>query len=198
MVKLKAKNYYYLNILVYRGIMKVVFLDIDGVLQPYDTQNNFYSIDKQNKKLVTDLSIKHNIDYAKYNIYDILMVYYDWHLKAIARLKSILDDTEAKIIISSDWKSEKLPDKMHDLLAIHDLDKYWYGDNIIIKKPLEAFEIRHLEIEDSLKRYPIDNYVILDDMEGLKQYFPNNSVITHDYISLLDMNDAVKILKKTR
>ena len=177
--------------------MNIVFLDIDGVLQPYDTKNNFYEFDKKNKKLINDLSEKYNVDYQKY-LYDVLMVYYDWHPQAIARLKKLLEETNAKIIISSDWKSDKLPNKMHDLLKIHDLDKYRYSDNIIIKKPILTQEIRHLEIEDSLKRYPVDNFVVLDDMKYLEEYYPNNSVITYDYISINDMNDAIKILKKTR
>ena len=178
--------------------MKVVFLDIDGVLQPDNTKNNFYEIDAKAKKIVKYLSEKYNVDYGKYSIYDILMVYYDWHPQAIKRLKSVLDITNSKIIISSDWKNDKLPDKMHDLLRIHDLDKYWYCDNITIKKPLMPYEIRHLEIEDSLKKYPIDNFVVLDDLEELEIYYPKNSVITSDYISILDMNECIKILKKTR
>ncbi len=178
--------------------MNIVFLDIDGVLQPYDTKDRFYEIDKKAKQLVIDLSEKYNIDYSKYSIFDILMVYYDWHKGAVGRLKTILDTTDSKIIISSDWKSAKLPNKMHDLLKIHDLDKYWYADNIIIKRPIMAFEQRYLEINDSLNKYPINNYVVLDDMKALGEYFPNNSVITNDYISINDMNDAIKILKKTR
>ena len=178
--------------------MKVVFLDIDGVLQPYDSENNFYEINSKTKQLVNDLSNKNNVDYNKYSIYDILPVYYDWHPQAVKRLKSVLDDTGAKIIVSSDWKDDRLPDKMRDLLKIHDLDKYWYADNIKIKEPLVAPKIRHLEIEDSLNRYPIDDFVVLDDMRELEIYYPNNSVITHDYMSIFDMNDCIKILKKTR
>lgn len=178
--------------------MKVVFLDIDGVLQPYDTKNNFYSIDSYTKKIVKNLSEKHNVDFVKYGYYDVLPVYFDWYPQAIKRLKHILDETDSKIIVSSDWKRKELPEKMHDLLRIHDLDKYWYCDNIIIKEPLMPYEIRHMEIEDSLKRYPIDNFVVLDDLEELASFYPNNSVITNDYISTLDMNEAIKILKKTK
>ena len=178
--------------------MKAVFLDIDGVLQPYDTKDRFYEIDEKAKWLVGDLSEEHQVNYFKYSIYDVLMTYYDWHRGAVERLRKILDETDSKIIISSDWKSDKLPNKMLDLLRIHDLDKYWYADNIVIKKPIMAFEQRYLEITDSLNRYPIDNYVVLDDMKALGEYFPNNSVITNDYISVNDMNEAIKILKKTR
>ena len=179
--------------------MKVVFLDIDGVLQPYESEYRFYEIDKKAKRIVFDLSEKHDVDYEKYSIYDILAVYHDWNLEAVERLRSILDETKAKIIISSDWKSERFPYKMRDLLKIHNLDKYWYADNIIIRKPSSStYEIRHLEIDDSLKQYPIDNYVVLDDMKKLREYYPDNSVITYDHISITDMNDAIKILKKIR
>ena len=101
-----------------------------------------------------------------------------------------------KIIISSDWRSDKYIYKMRDLLKIKDLDKYWLADNNIIKDVNSLAEIRALEINDSLKRYPIDNFVILDDMKALEKYFPNNAVITYDYMSVSNMNECIKILKK--
>jgi len=177
--------------------MNIVFLDIDGVLQPYDSENHFYSFDKTTKKLINDLSEKYGVDYSKYSIYDVLPVYYDWNSQAIDRLKSILDSTESRIIASTDWRNERFPNIIPDLLKIHNLNQYWYKDNIIIKND-DLVQKRYLEIQDSLNRYPINNFVILDDMEELKNFFPNNSVITNDYISISDMNDAIKILKKTR
>lgn len=82
--------------------MKIVFLDIDGVLQPYDSDNRFYEINAKTKKLVMELSEKYNIDYSQYSIYDILATYYDWNDDAISRLKHILSITSSKIIITSD------------------------------------------------------------------------------------------------
>ena len=87
---------------------------------------------------------------------------------------------------------------MRDLLKLKELDKYWFADNIIKKEGNSLAEIRALEIEDSLEKYPIDNYVIIDDMVGLKEYFPNNSVITYDYIKTSDMNECIKILQKVK
>ena len=40
--------------------MNIVFLDIDGVLQPYDSENHFYEINNKTKELVRLLSEKHN------------------------------------------------------------------------------------------------------------------------------------------
>ena len=175
--------------------MNVVFLDIDGVLQPYDSENIFYEIDSKVKMLVKKLSEKYGIDFSQYNVYDILAVYYDWHNDAVSRLMHILDETGAKIIISSDWRSNKKIYKMRDLLKIRNLDTYWLADNPIIKKA-SLVENRALEINESLAKYPIDNFVVLDDLEGLKYYFPNNAVITYDYLKTSDMNECIKILKK--
>jgi len=178
--------------------MNIVFLDIDGVLQPYDSENRFYEINHKTKELVNLLSHKYQIDYTKYSIYDILSVYYDWDESAVNRLKYVLDQTTSKIIITSDWRSFKLPNKMHDLLTIRGLDNYWLCDNDIINDELSLVKKRVNEINKSLKKYEIDNYVVLDDMKGLKEYFPNNSVITYDYMNNIDMENCIKILKKKR
>lgn len=178
--------------------MKIVFLDIDGVLQPYDSEMRFYSLDKDNKKIINELSKKMNVDYTQYSPYDVLAVYYDWNPQAISRLKYVLDSTESLIISTTDWRNERFPNKIPDLLKIHSLNKYWFQDNIDLKSIPNRRERRAKEIEDSLKRYPIDNFVILDDMKELKNYYPDNTVITNDYMSINNMNDCIKILKKTR
>ena len=173
--------------------MKVVFLDIDGVLQPYDSSNSFVLLDK---KQINAISKKYNVDYSKYSISEVSSVYYDWNEQAIARLKYILDSTNSKIIISSDWKSMEYPYKMRDLLKLYDLDSYWVADNVILGEVKDFHMRRMLEIEDSLNRYSIDNYVVLDDMRELSEYFPMNSVITYDYISIDNMNNCIKILSR--
>ena len=180
--------------------MNIVFLDIDGVLQPRESEDHFYEYSLQTRKLINDLSLKYGADYTKYNYMDVLATYYDWKEEAVERVRWILDKANAKIIVSSDWRKQKTPNKMPDLLKMHKLDSYWYKDNIVIdntgnKRSFE--ENRSYEIQDSLKRYPIDNFVILDDKEGMATYFPDNTVITHDYISLSDTEKAVKILRKT-
>lgn len=178
--------------------MNIVFLDIDGVLQPYHAESRFYFTQEDFKRVSKRLLQQTGIDYSKYDISDVLAVVYDWNPQAVARLKYVLDATESKIIASTDWKSERFPNKMHDLLGIQGLGDYWFKDNIIVKEAKSLPEIRHLEIEDSLNKYPIDKFVVLDDMQELKNYYPDNAVITKDYMSINDMNDCIKILKKTK
>lgn len=85
---------------------------------------------------------------------------------------------------------------MRDLLTIKSLGDYWLADNII-KEDINFSTIKRvLEIKDTLSKFPIDNYVILDDMKDLKNHFPDNTVITNDYISISDMDKCIKILKK--
>lgn len=173
--------------------INVVFLDIDGVLQPYDAECRFLV---SNESLIDELSAKYNTDYHQYSPYDIYAVYYDWEETAISRLKHILDETKSKIIISSDWRSEKFPNKMRDLLKIQGLDKYWYADNIIINDYIILPKRRALEINDSLNKYPINKYVIIDDMIGLSDYFKENTVQTKNYMTLNDMKESIRILKR--
>ena len=89
---------------------------------------------------------------------------------------------------------------MKDLLRIQGLDYYWFADNIDLDYQLNntLIEVRAKEINDSLERYAIDNFVVLDDLEGLLSFFPNNCVITHNNISTDDMYKCIKILRKTK
>ena len=175
-------------------IMNIVFLDIDGVLQPHFSNYGFNA----NKKIIETLSNKYNIDYHQYDFYDVAAVYYDWDEQSICRLKYILDKTNSKIIISSNWRNNELPNKMKDLLAIQGLDSYWFADNINLDNQENSTMAKNksMEIRDSLNRYSIDNFVVLDDWQELLEYFPDNCVITNNAISIDDMNKCIRILKR--
>lgn len=176
--------------------MKAIFLDIDGVLQPYSAEDHFYEYDKRTRALIAELSSRHNVDFSQYNFIDVLATYYDWNEQAVARLKYILERTGSKIIASTDWRDDKKPYLIRDLLTIHSLNPFWYADNIVLDKHIPFTERRALEIQDSLRRYPIEQFVVLDDKKELRGYFPNNAVITHDYIDLNNTEEAVKILMR--
>ncbi len=171
--------------------MNIVFLDIDGVLQPYDSDMYFYD-----SKIIKELSNIYGIDYSVYNPSDVASAYYDWNKQALSRLKYILDETQSRIIVSSDWRSRSQPNKVKDLLTIHGLDIYYFADNIFLSRNIPEAERKAMEIRDSLNEYNIANFAILDDNRKIANYYPNNTVITHDYISIDDMNKCIKLLKK--
>ena len=173
--------------------MNVVFLDINGVLQPH---TSFKRFDYMNDDTIKYLSSKYHTDYFKYGSYDVCAVYVDWDSSAVKRLKYILDSTNSSIIISSDWRDPNKSNKMVDLLKIQGLDSYYYTDNILLKDFNNLVRNRANEINDSLNKYDISNYIVLDDMVGLINYFPNNLVCTKNCIEDKDVESAIKILKK--
>ena len=176
--------------------MNIVFLDIDGVLQPHFSNYRFNA----DNKIIEMLSKMYSIDYFRYSFDDVAAVYYDWDEQSVCRLKYILDSTKSKIIISSDWRNNRLPNKMKDLLAIQGLNSYWFADNIELDyQPNNTYiKTRSMEIKDSLNRYSIDNFVVLDDWKGLYDYFPNNAVITDNMISVDNMHECIKILSRKK
>lgn len=188
--------------------MKVIFLDIDGVLQPYKSENRF-EIDR--KALRERLSKELNIDYTIYNEYDVAACYADWDKEAVERIKKIIKETDAKIVISSDWRSKELPNKMKDFLKIWNMDQYWGGENDDIdeEKMKEAIEYvksrenphwsyRAIEILDYVyKHKEITNYVAIDDMDisvGLDGHF----VKTENLINDEQVEKCIEILNDER
>lgn len=129
--------------------MKAIFLDIDGVLQPFMQKRFDHTplrrpeedecvdeIAELAKRL--DKELANGFCYYDYiggdasygeavrKKYDLGAVYYDWDRKAVARLQRIIDTTGAKIILSSDWREFSLK-VMYGLLDIYGLGKYLYG-----------------------------------------------------------------------
>ena len=174
--------------------MNVVFLDIDGVVQP---PNSFERFKYMNYDTIKSLTDKYNTDYFKYDYYDVCAVYVDWLPSAVERLKYILDSTNSKIFISSNWRDTNYKNKMYDLLKIQGLDKYYYADNPYIIDGSSYYRNRAKEIDISLSKYDINNYVILDDMVELIRYFPDNFVCVRNYIQDRDVENAIKILKRS-
>ena len=86
---------------------------------------------------------------------------------------------------------------MYDLLKIQGLDKYYYADNPYIIDGSSYYRNRAKEIDISLSKYDINNYVILDDMVELIRYFPDNFVCVRNYIQDRDVENAIKILKRS-
>jgi hypothetical protein len=136
--------------------MKVVFLDVDGVLNDAVTT----------KDLMNDALKKDHLDC----------------------LKTIIDVTGAKIVLSSTWRL--FPGARNDVKnALRTV-----GFEFIDKT--KELRDRASEVQEWLSRHPdVEQFVILDD-EEISGKFPNNLVQTTFYQGLLPEHaeKAIKIL----
>ena len=186
--------------------MKIVFLDIDGVLQPAWSRKRFEHIneieevasrlearnpDYEYRAYVTAEQGPHGTPYSR-NIrrYNLAAVYFDWSKSAVAYFTDILQKSDAKIVISSDWRDEgEYAIKL--FLSVYGLDKYYYGlvdasyyvsvgDRYIkrdfprqkqaekyfqsIRPEGVYFDSRASEIRDYLDQHPeVTSYAAIDD-----------------------------------
>ena len=134
----------------------VIFLDIDGVLQPGHKQDRFKH---DLKKLRQDFSEKSDPHYETMSEYDIGAVYYDWNDEAVKNLKTLIDEADAEIVLSSAWRERKSIKQLKLLFKIHDLDKY-----VIAKTPYRQEEVDNEEKEsDNKSKLLPDNYIKADE-----------------------------------
>ena len=146
----------------------VVFLDVDGVL------NSIHTI---------------RVTANNYTFVD---------EKHILRLKRILDETGAVVVLSSDWKDGMVdPETRSDLEELRD-ELLRYGIEITDYTPDDTlFRCRGTEIEMWLQSHPeVSRFVILDDRADID---PNKDRWVQTYYTegLTDENadDAIRILK---
>jgi hypothetical protein len=86
-----------------KPLRSVIFLDIDGVLQPLSSQQRFRH---DLKALQEQLAFQYqNDDYREMDRYDLGAVYYDWDKEAVERLRTLCVDVPADIVITSDWRN---------------------------------------------------------------------------------------------
>jgi len=180
---------------------KVIFLDIDGVLQGYSSQERFKHL-KEMPALQKELSEKHNSNYLAYDKYDVAAVYYDWDPHAVSLIKKILTETGAMIVISSDWRCSGNLQRMVDLFEIHGMGEFVvgmtgyieYGKSTTQRIKSSAYNERTLEILDYVSENPqIQEFVVIDDLNlsvGLEGHFVHTQYLITDE----DCDKSIEIL----
>ncbi len=133
---------------------KVVFLDIDGVL---NTKWWYTQMDRNTPK-------------DKYG--------YAFDPNAVSNLKKIIDETGADIVISSSWKSFGISE-LEDMWQDRGLPGKLIGitpntvsDEMLLNADLdhmELFSIRGTEIKEWLTKHGkhVSHYAIIDDMDNM-------------------------------
>lgn len=112
-------------------------------------------------------------------------------------LKKIIDATDAKIVLSSDWRLEEdTPDYKYLI------NKLRYNGRVKIydKTPDLRWQRRGLEIESWLKNNPkVESWVVLDDTDFSDfNKIMDHVVLTDGYYGLqeTDVEKAIEILKR--
>jgi len=153
-------------------VNKIIFLDIDGVLCFYPPKHLDYRINANSD--LSPLACKH--------------------------LKTILDKTGARIVISSSWRLNDV--YLQDLLGQlgqHGITRdlvVGVTDNLMAAPGIKDHcHLRWMEINDYIKKHNIKKYVVLDDF-ALDRYTDKNFVKTQMHTGLTEelRNEAIKRL----
>lgn len=180
-------------------MVKIIFLDCDGVLNSDKTchffhefygDNGFGGFFDSKVEEATDRHVK-------------------WGQDLVDNLKYIIDKTDAQIVISSTWRVTHLPNAFPKMFAVYGwknapvIDKtpriyniqneIDYNQNLPFGKRCE----RGHEIQYWLDRHPeVTNYVILDDNSDMLESQSEHFVQTDERVGLSreDAEKAIKIL----
>lgn len=157
--------------------MKVIFLDIDGVLNSEQfwenrTQSFRYTAALNEGKTKDQVRVIANID-----------------PQAVALLNQLVKQTDAEIVVSSTWRSDW---NIQYLLRYAGVEKYMYGIT-----PFSKDRHRGTEIKEWLDDHPeVTNYVILDDDNDMLEEQMGNLVQTYWLTGLTidNVKQAINIL----
>ena len=158
--------------------MKVLFLDIDGVLNcmcPAPLQDNDW------------------IDLDEWR--------YGFNPDLVARLRYVMANTDCRIVVSSSWRH-------HRSYAPYQPDRNWRDvlaeklrrtrDEIIVgETPTDSNGQRGREISEWLKAHEVESYCVVDDeVVDILPYIDSSRVVKTDMTVGLTIEDARRIIKK--
>lgn len=125
----------------------IIFLDIDGVLNSgryfYEISNEkikFYNNAKHDKNDINDRISYYMLEINEYNL---------------NILRSIIEETDSKVVITSSWKFMRLFDRLAERLISMGIP--------IIDKTIDEGSNRGEGILNYVKEHNITNYIVLDD-----------------------------------
>lgn len=160
--------------------MKIIFLDIDGVLnseeffveRTQDCRYHDYKRAGYSARLARQMCSVDSV--------------------AISKLNNLITQTGASIVVSSTWRADD--PELQELFAAVGIPAY------IDITPYHTTRHRGTEIQQWLDKHPeVDNYVILDDDDDMLDKQLNNFVHVDAYkrgLSDVDVEKAIAILNK--
>ena len=172
------------------GDLRVVFLDIDGVLQPHWAEERWnHSFDETIDNLVEEHS---NDIYRHMDRYDVAAARWDWDEGAVENIRCLCEQAGAVIMVESDWREYNDENQMRALLAIWGLDEYYVGNTV--SGPYGARVSKDESIRDYVEQHvdELASYVIIDDNPVFADM--DRQVLTRQLFNGDDLVQAVEML----
>ena len=157
----------------------IIFLDIDGVIQPPYYERRF---EHDMEALQYYLANKYSDDiYLTFDKYDLAAAYYDWSYIALGYLKELIEETGSYIVLHSTWGRHNTTKQIIALFKLYDLD------NFIIDIINEDNDKKRC-IHHYLSKHFIDYFIIIDDDYGLLREFGSYCCLTSQYFQQSDFD----------
>ena len=165
----------------------IIFLDIDGVIQPYQSKKRFEHDMNQTIKFLCEKS--KNAIYESMDKFDVCACFYDWDRNAIEILKKILNDTNSFIVFSTGWREYNTFEQLKALFAVYELEDRCIGS---CEKGFDKAKCIQLYID--AHKEEIKNYIIIDDQDftfkfGQHFLFTNNLLKEENYLEAVFLMD---------
>ncbi|MEM7495666.1 MAG: HAD domain-containing protein [Myxococcota bacterium] len=175
---------------------KIIFLDIDGVLQPGYKQDRFEHDLKADKEALAAQDPR----YESVGRYDLGAVRYDWNKQAVERLRCLCEQTQAQIVISSAWRETKSLEQLQLLFRLHGLDSYVIDKTVDDERPYTKTEYTRRDAQIKLyldQHKDIDAFVVIDDsyVSELEGTFPREFVRCYHIFDTVRYRLALHILQ---
>ena len=159
------------SVIIRTRMLKVIFLDLDGVLNSFD-----------NMRAMTVLSEDRSMDQWHFHYFD---------ERCVRWLRYILKETGAKIVVSSTWRSNPSFTNMWESRHMPDV--------IIGETPRSAHAFRGIEIRTWMESYGLDkifSYLIIDDdRDMLPEHKPHFVHVKGDTgLTMVEARKGIQIL----
>jgi len=163
----------------------IIFLDIDGVIQPYNNTNRFkHDLDGT----VNFLTNKYrDTSYKKMDKYDVCAAFYDWDEIGLGILKKALYKCNAYIVLHSGWREYMSLIEAKALFRLYDLEQELI--NICDKGTKEKVIKKYLEENKN----EIDKYIVIDDASMVND-FGYHFIQTKDVLNMNNYSQMCNIL----
>lgn len=161
----------------------IIFLDIDGVLHPHRKKNAMPLDYQLNQRLAQD---HHDPKFLDLNIYFTNIVYYDFDMQACKLLKQLVDEFDARIVLTSSWRLVYSPKELNYLFKIIHLDGVMIGMT-------GTSSPRSQMIQDYIDKHKISYFIVIDDAE-LTPFFEFHTIQTQNCFTQTDYQKARNLL----